>query len=212
MAANGYKKIPNDDSAEKVSFVSLLLFQWMNSVFKTGSERALDENDFLSLSNENTASSVTKRLETKWNDEITNSKGKEKKPKLWKSIFMLLSVKKVLIIVFTGVLYAISCLLAPLFLGFLLTILISGEQQENKLFYGCALAVAMGINTLVGCFAMHHFFYQCEVQGIRISSAIKGLVYRKVSPIKDQYNFLALEWVLRAASSNFSLPYGQVLT
>lgn len=78
MATSGYKKIPNDDNAEKVSFVSLLLFQWMNSVFKTGSERALDEKDFLYLSKENTASSVTKRLETKWNDEITNAKRKGK--------------------------------------------------------------------------------------------------------------------------------------
>ena len=73
-----YKKIPNDDHTKKVSFVSLLLFQWMNSVFKTGSERALDENDF--LSEENTTSSVTERLQTKWNDEITNFKEKEKKP------------------------------------------------------------------------------------------------------------------------------------
>ena len=125
MATNGYNKIPNDDGAEKVSFVSLLLFQWMNSVFKTGSERALDENDFLPLSRENTASSVTERLQTKWNDEITNSKGKEKKPKLWKSIFTMLSVKKVIFVLFTGVLYAISCLLAPLFLGYLITIQIS---------------------------------------------------------------------------------------
>ena len=197
MATNGYKKIPNDDHTEKVSFVSVLLFQWMNSVFKTGSERALDEKDFLPLSDEDTTSSVTERLQTKWNDEITNSKGKENKPRLWKSIFMMLSVKEVLIVVFTGALYVIYCLLAPLFLGYLMTILISDEQQENNLLYGCALAVAMGINALVGCFAMHQFSYQCELQGIRISSAIKGLVYRKVSSIRDLYlsNFLVLYFV-----------------
>ena len=183
MATNGYKKIPNDDDAEKVNFVSLLLFQWMNSVFKAGSERALNENDFLPLSNENATSSVTERLQTKWNEEITNSKGKDNTPKLWKSIYMMLSVKEILFVVFTGVLYVIYCLLSPLFLGYLMTILISGEQQENSLLYGCALAVAMCINALVGCFAMHHFSYQCELQGIRISSAIKGLVYRKVSSI-----------------------------
>ena len=187
MATNDYKKIPIDDDAEKVGFVSLLLFQWMNSVFKTGSERALDENDFLPLSNKNATSSVTECLQTKWNHEITNSKGKEKKPKLWKSIFMMLSVKEVLFVVFIGFLYAIYCLLAPLFLGYLITILISREQQENKLFYGCALAVAMVINALVGCFAMHHLSYRCEVQGIRISSAIKGLVYKKVSPIRETF-------------------------
>ena len=183
METNGYKKIPNDDDAEKVSFLSLFLFQWMNNVFKTGSERALDENDFLPLSEENSTSSVTERLQTKWNDEIANSKRKENKPKLWKSIFRMLSVKEVLLVVFTGLLFVIYCLLAPLFLGYLMIILISGEQQKNNLPYGCALAVAMGINALVGCFAMHHFSYQCELQGIRISSAIKGLVYRKVSSI-----------------------------
>ena len=183
MASNGYKRIPNDGDGEKVTFASLLLFQWMNSVFKTGSERALNENDFLPLSMENTTSSVTERLQTRWNNEITNSKGKENKPKLWKSIYMMLSVKEILFVIFIGVLYAIYCLLSPLFLGYLMNILISGKQQENNLLYGCVLAVAMGINALVGCFAMHHFSYQCELQGIRISSAIKGLVYRKVSSI-----------------------------
>ena len=190
MVTNGYKKIPKDDDAEKVSFVSLFLFQWMNSVFKTGSERALDENDFLPLAKENTTSSVTECLQTKWNDEITNSKEKEKKPKLWKSIFRMLSVKDILFVVFTGVLYVIYCLLSPLFLGYLMNILISSEQQENNLLYGCALAVAMGINALVGCFAMHHFSYQYELQGIRISSGIKGLVYRKVSSIREAFSFL----------------------
>ena len=185
MATNGYKKIPNDEDAEKVSFVSLLLFQWMNSVFKTGSERALDENDFLPLSNKNTTSSVTERLQTKWNDEITNSKGKEKKPKLWKSILMMLSVKEILFVVLAGAVYVISCLLTPLLLGYLMTILISGGQQENNLLYGCALAVAMGVNAIVGSFGIHHFSYQCELQCIRISSAIKGLVYRKVSSITE---------------------------
>ena len=184
MATNDYKKIPNDEDAEKVSFVSLLLFQWMNSVFKTGSERALDENDFLPLSNKNTTSSVTERLQTKWNDEITNSKGKEKMPKLWKSILMMLSVKEILFVVLAGAFYVIPCLLTPSLLGYLMTILISGGQQENNL-YGCALAVAMGVNPIVASFGFHHFSYQCELQGIRISSAIKGLVYRKVSSITE---------------------------
>ena len=185
MATNGYKKIPNDEDAEKVSFVSLLLFQWMNSVFKTGSERALDENDFLPLSNKNTTSSVTERLQTKWNDEIINSKGKEKMPKLWKSILKMLSVKEILFVVLAGAFYVIACLLGPLLLGYLMTILISGGQQGNNLLYGCALAVALGVNTIVASFGIHHFSYQCELQGIRISSAIKGLVYRKVSSIRE---------------------------
>ena len=71
-----------------------------------------------------------------------------------------------------------------------MTTLISGEQQENNLLYSCTLAVAMCINALVGCFAMHHFSYQCELHGIRISSAIKGLVYQKVSSIRETFTCL----------------------
>ena len=50
MARNGYKKITNDTNTEKLSIVSLLFFRWMNNVFKTGNEQALDENDFPLLS------------------------------------------------------------------------------------------------------------------------------------------------------------------
>ena len=138
--------------------------------------------------------SMHSELETKWNDEITNSKGKEKKPKLWKSIFMMFSVKKVLVLVFTFVLFAASRLLAPLFLGYLMTILISSGQQENNLFYGCATAVAMVINVLIGCSAMHYYCYQCEVQGIRISSAImkRSGLQKGESNKRDLSYFLAL--------------------
>jgi len=49
MAKNGYKKISDDADTEKVSFVSPLLFRWMNIVFKKGSERALEKTDFYHL-------------------------------------------------------------------------------------------------------------------------------------------------------------------
>ena len=69
MARTRYKKISTNEEKEAVSFVSLLLFQWMNSIFKIGSERPLDENDFLSLSRENSASVLTDQLQENWNEE-----------------------------------------------------------------------------------------------------------------------------------------------
>ena len=55
MASNGYRKNSStNDSAEKLGFVSLLLFQWMNDVMKTGNKRAPEEGDFVPLSKENT--------------------------------------------------------------------------------------------------------------------------------------------------------------
>ena len=164
------------------SFVSLLFFQWMNNVFKTGSQRPLEENDLLPLSEENLTSSLTERLHKKWRKENTKCKGKGKRPKLWKSVIKMLSVKDGMIIVFTGLLRTICGLLQPLFLGYLISGLTSAEPQHNYLLYGYALA--MGIITLISGLSMHQADYRCELLGIRISSALKGLIYLKVSTNK----------------------------
>ena len=74
MARNGYNKISPSEDKERVSFLSLLLFQWMNSIFKTGSERPLDEHDFSPLSKENSASFLTDQLEANWNKGATKIK------------------------------------------------------------------------------------------------------------------------------------------
>ena len=182
MAKNGYKKIPADTDTEKVSFVCLLFFQWMNGVLKTGSERALEENDFLPLAKENTSCSVIEQLQAKWNKEETKCKGKNKKPKLWKSVMKMFSVKEVILIFLTGILYTLCRILEPLLLGYLITSLMSAEPQSHYLLYGCALS--MVINALIRSLNEHQFGYRCEVLGIRIGSALKGLVYHKVSHIK----------------------------
>ena len=182
MAKKGYKRITTEGDIENVSFVSLLFFQWMNSVFKTGSQRPLEEDDLLPLSEENFTSSLTERLQKKWRKENTKCKGNGKRPKLWKSVIQMLSVKDYMIILFTGASFTICGLLQPLFLGYLISALTSTEPQKNDLLYGCA--IAMGINALIGNLGRHQFDYRCELLGIRISSAIKGLIYRKVSTNK----------------------------
>ena len=179
MARNGYKKINSDTDTEKASFLSLLFFQWMNNVFKTGSERALQENDFLPLLEDNTSSFVITRLQAKWEKEETKCKENGKKPKLWKSVLKMPSTKDVLLIVSTGAMFALSRILQPLLLGYLMVSLMSATPQHNYLLYGCALAI--GFSVLIGAMSMHHHDYRCEVLGIRISSALKGLVYHKVS-------------------------------
>ena len=180
MARNGYKRISTEGETENVSFVSLLFFQWMNSVFKIGNERALEEDDFLPLSEENFTCTLTEQLQTNWNKESAKSKSNEKQPKLWKSVLKLISVKEGMIIIFVGVLFKICSLLQPLFLGYLIFTLISTpEPQKNYLLYGCALA--MGMNALISSLSRHYFLYRCELLSIRIRCSLKGLVYVKVS-------------------------------
>ena len=181
MARNGYNKISPSEDKESVSFVSLLLFQWMNSIFKTGSERPLDENDFVPLSKENSASFLTDQLQANWNKEKTKCNKTQKRPKLWKCVTKLISVKDAIIIVFTSALRSISIVLQPLLLGYLISILMSSEPHKDYplYMYGCTLALCA--NSLIGALCVHHYDYRCELLGIRISSALKGLIYSKVS-------------------------------
>ena len=175
----GYKKISTDEDKEEVSFLSALLFQWMNSVLKIGNERPLDQNDFLSLSHENSACFLTDKLQASWNNDRYKCKRGGKRPKLWKSVLKMLSVKDAMIILFGNTLYSVYRLLCPLFLGYLVSKLMSDGTEKNLLFYGCAFALCF--NALIGGLGMHQQDYRCELLGIRISSALKGLVYRKVS-------------------------------
>ena len=179
MARNGYNKISPSENKERVSFLSLLLFQWMNSIFKTGSERPLDEHDFLPLSKENSASFLTDQLQANWNKEKTKCNKNQNRPKLWKSVIKLISVKDVMIIGFANALCSIYQLLQPLLLGYLISILLSAEPKKDNLLYVCTLALC--INSVIGPLSMHHHDYRCELLGIRISCALKGLIYHKVS-------------------------------
>ena len=178
MARKGYNKISSDED-KGVSFLSLLFFQWMNSIFKIGSERPLDENDFSPLLKENSASFLTDQLQANWNKEKTKCNRNQKRPSLWKCVIKLTSVKDAIIIVSTQALCSISSLLQPLLLGYLISMLMSAEAQNYNLLYGCTLALC--INSIIRALCMHHYDYRCELLGIRISCALKGLIYHKVS-------------------------------
>ena len=176
----GYWRISGDED-KKVSFVSSLFFCWMNGVLKEGSQRPLDQNDFLPLSDENSGRFVTDKLRKSWESEKHHCKVNGKRPKLWKSVFDMLSAKDVIIILTGNILSTTSRLLFPLFLGYLVSKLMSTEEENNYQLYTCALA--MCLNGLIGGLGMHQQDYRCEILGIKIASALRGLVYQKVGTI-----------------------------
>ena len=202
MARNGYKKIINDTNTEKLSILSLLFFRWMNNVFKTGNEQTLDVNDFLPLSEKNTTCFVTEQLKVKWDEEITDCKGKGRKPRLWKSVMKMLSVTDVIFLFLNWFLNAFSRIVEPLLLGYFMASLLSAESQRIYRLYGCALA--MVINVLIRSLAGHQIGYRCDVLGIRISSALKGLIYTKVSCRRI---FVSMLGLIRGISINNKTPY-----
>ena len=181
MPRSGYSKISSDDD-EEVSFTSALFFSWMNGVLKTGSQRPLDQDDFLPLQEENSACFVTEKFRESWENKKVHCKKNGKKPKLWKSVFQMLSVEDVIIILLGNSLFTVSRLLFPLPLGYLVAKLMSTETGHSIPLYACALALCF--NALIGSLGMHHQDYKGEVLGIRISSALRGLVYHKVSTVQ----------------------------
>ena len=141
----------------------------MNSVFRTGNERALKRNGFLPLEKENTSFFLIEKLQSKWNDEQTKCKKNGKKPKLWKSVLKMLSFKDVLVLFLVGGLTTLCRILQPLFLGYLLVSLMTIKPHHNYLLYGWALA--MGINAFIRSLCIHQFNYRCELLGILVSAA-----------------------------------------
>ena len=209
MAPNGYRKISStNNSAEKVGFVSFLLFQWMNDVMKTGSKRTLEEGDFVPLSNENTSQSATELLDKKWKEEIANSIRKKKTPKLWKSVLKMISYREAVFVVCCDVLFAIGSLLSPLLIGHLIFMLISHETHH--ILHGCVLATAMTVTTLVGTLGMQHSGYAAEIMGIRLSNAVKGLVYRKVSTRRVTVSSPAFSIICAAFTFSHPVAFARV--
>ena len=180
MQGNGYEKVSAEEGEENhVGILSFLFFQWMNHVIKTGSKRALEQSDFLPLTEENSTSSVSVKLQAKWNEEKAKGEQNGKRPRFWKSVLKMISVKDVLIILFTGILDSCSRIFQPLFLGYLVSSLMPTTESRNDiLLYGCA--VAMGVNALIKSLSVQHHSFRCEVLGVRLTSAIKGIIYRKV--------------------------------
>ena len=178
----GYRRISGDDD-NKVSFASSLFFRWMNGVFKKGSQKSLDQNDFLPLSDEKSGRFVTDKLRKSWESEKHHCKMNGKRPKLWKSVFDMLSAKDVIIILTGNILSTTSRLLFPLFLGYLVSKLMSTEAENTYQLYACALA--MCLNGLIGGLGMHQRSYRCEILGIKIGSVLRGLVYHKVGTILE---------------------------
>ncbi|CAH3108598.1 unnamed protein product [Pocillopora meandrina] len=179
----GYWRISSDED-KKVSFVSSLFFCWMNGVLKEGSQRPLDQNDFLPLSEENSGRFVTDKLRKSWESEKHHCKINGKRPKLWKSMFYMLSAKDVIIILTGNILCTISRLLFPLFLGYLVSSLMSTEAENTYQLYACVLVLCL--IGLIGGLGMHQQDYRCEILGIKIASALRGLVYHKTLLLSKQ--------------------------
>ena len=183
MPVVGYNKVSNGAETsfpcqERRSVFSVLFFNWITETFKTGNSRHLEESDLLPIEEQNKTKVLTEKLQEIWNDEREVRQKCEKRPRLWRCVLKMLPTTEVFILLVLGLVDTMFCSLRPLLLGVILSNLINTHSQDKKMMYACA--VLLGVVSVGRSFATHLQCWLAEVQGARLCSALKGIIYSKV--------------------------------
>ena len=183
MAIQDYRKIPDGERApadpqKEAGFFSLLTFWWMNGVFQTGAQRSLEESDFLPLQENDETQHLTEKIKKIWICEKNKCAESGNKPRLWKCVMMAFSLRQLAFLLFTGLVDLTCRVLQPLLLGSLISELMS---FHNGYSFVCIYAAAMFLIAVFKNLSAHQCTYNLNIIGMRISAALKGVVYLKVS-------------------------------
>ena len=185
MPKSIYERIVNDEKEEasnshplsSANFFSQLTFWWMTKTLKTGSKRPLERADFLPLHEADKTEELTERLRNLWNNSLKKCDEKGGRPKLWKCVIDFISLKEICIVWGIWMLETVCRILQPWILGILVSLLMQPEY-DRRLAYACA--AYLGMVSLV-CACAHVSSFKTLLMGMRLSSALRGIVHLKVS-------------------------------
>ncbi len=189
MSRKSYKKLASDEDdnddddkenchpATTANFLSIVTFWWMNGLFKTGSQRPLKQSDFLPLHHKDRTRELTERLWKTWNNHVQEcNKSEGRQPKLWKCVSKTVSWQEHFF-PFCGLLVDSSCrVIQPLLLGLIIHFLTSNDNRSLIIYTSAILLVLCCIPELY----THCIAYKYDIIGMRLSSALKGIIYLKV--------------------------------
>ena len=184
-----YRKVPDrerTDPKKEAGFFSLLTFWWMNGVFQTGAQRPLEESDFLPLQEEDETQRLTEKIQKLWNREKKKCAESGNQPRLWKCVLMAVSLQQLPLILFTGLMDCTCRVLQPLLLGFLVSELMSVQNNRSFMFI---CAASMFVTAVIRSLSMHHVHYHLNLIAMRLMAAVKGVVYLQVSVLCKFYLF-----------------------
>jgi len=185
MPKKSYETIETEDDdtnqpshpMQSANFLSLLTFWWMNSTLKKGSKRPLNQSDLLPLHEKDRTRDLTERLQKEWNTNVQDCNSTQgKQPKLWKSVLRTMSCKDILYLLSFYFIESVCRVLQPLVLGLLLRLLSSTAMDRSLTYACCSLLLLGGLSTA----SRHYSAFRLELLGMRLSSAVKGIVYLKV--------------------------------
>jgi len=167
----------NESSHSNTCFLSELSISWMNSIFEIGSKRPLNQSDFLPLRDEDRTRDITERLQDDWDRHVKECRSSgAKQPKLWKCLVRMISWGEISYFMSFFFAESLARVTQPLVLAWIIHLLSSSETQQPFTYVSCLLLSLSGLSTA----CTHFSSYRFELLGMRLRSALKGIVYLKV--------------------------------
>lgn len=196
MAKSTYLKIP-DDEENRPSFLSNITCSWLTPLFKTASQRPLEQDDLPNLFGQIPSKLTFEKYQRNWKAEK-----KTKNPKLWRVILKSMEWRMLLANIACSFLASSFQILLPVLL-FLLLKECNAVEQHNKLWNDTisqgnqiispTTSFIKKINLPIGMYiigiSLVSFFgnyFKSEVinigclQGTTIQSGLISLIYNKV--------------------------------
>ncbi|XP_075034070.1 ATP-binding cassette sub-family C member 3 isoform X2 [Mixophyes fleayi] len=197
---------PNPCPESDAGFLSRLTFWWFTKMAILGYKRPLEEKDLWSLNEDDTSKSAVSKLVTEWEKEKNKLRTKEVQyikteeaelnhvdEKPTESDVLIVNNKKKAEPSFLKVLikaFGPYFLIGSIFKLFqdllsfvnpqLLSILIMfTKDKTSPSWWGFSIAVLMFISSIAQTLILHQHFQYCFVTGMRLRSAITGIIYRK---------------------------------
>lgn len=166
---------------ETASFFSLLTFSWLNDLLKRGNQRSLENDDLPALLKEDQSQALTKDLEKEWsrNCKLANTTSTcVKTANLWRSLLNLVPASEKAFVLILASTHIVLRLIQPLFLIGLLAEMMKESLVDHTWIYLYATGVCL--STWVIAISKCHCDYRSTMIGMRMRSALLGIIYKKV--------------------------------
>ncbi|XP_031556800.1 ABC transporter C family member 8-like [Actinia tenebrosa] len=174
-----YQRLASEAGSKtfKTGLFSYLFFTWLNGLLRLGYQRPLAHDDLLELSDENKAQDLVAKLHVLWMEEINSAKKRGRKPRLWKAMFKLF-LRDVILFTALKLMDEAMGITLVVSVWFYLKLLEEGSHMDQT--YAVGIVASIGIPSLIKVFFYHHSDYLAVLMGVRLKSAVIGLIHKKV--------------------------------
>ena len=166
---------------ENASLFSLLTFSWLNDLLKLGSQRALENDDLPPLLEEDDNQTLTKNLEKEWSRNCKAAQSTEtwiRTAILWRALWSLVPASEKALVLTLASTHIVLRLLQPMFLIGLLAELMKESSGDTR--WICLSASGVCLSAWLIAISKCHCDYRSSMIGMRVRSALQGVIYKKV--------------------------------